>query len=545
MPERRRRASFRTSGVGGRVVVLVVVALLAIACARTVDVASPRQPRVQVSDASPREPQIAREDIHCDPPPTPVLVLRDSDDYGALVAQLTSNVVSGFGTPTVALTSDYRAGDLEQYAAVVYVGTAAGAPLPNALLDDIARTDRPVLWAGVNVDQLFQRHRTMAQRVGWRPGPMGPDPADRVVYKGRSLQRPSAESAVTRIEIVDPSIVETLAVLAAADGERPWAVRSGPLTFVAETPYIDAAPGDRYLAWVDIAIGMLAPDAPERHRAMVRIEDIGPATDPAEIRAITDLLRAKNVPFSLAVYPFFRDPTGVTTGQPRSMALSDRPELVDALRYALDNGGTLIMHGVTHQYAALPNPYNGLSGADFEFYRAHVDEHDDVVFDGPVHEDSTEWVTHRIRLGLAELARVGLPEPTIFEVPHYAASPVDYAAISELFPARYERSMYFAGALLSEQAEQYVPYVVRDVYGACVIPETLGFVAPEPWNNRPRRLPDDIVADAERLLVVRDGVASFFFHPTLPLEYLRAIVDGISSLGYEWVSPATILSGAS
>jgi hypothetical protein len=35
------------------------------------------------------------------------------------------------------------------------------------------------------------------------------------------------------------------------------------------------------------------------------------------------------------------------------------------------------------------------------------------------------------------------------------------------------------------------------------------------FNNHPPRLPADIFASADRNLVVRDGMASFFYHPYL------------------------------
>jgi hypothetical protein len=37
------------------------------------------------------------------------------------------------------------------------------------------------------------------------------------------------------------------------------------------------------------------------------------------------------------------------------------------------HGGTLLMHGFTHQYEAVISPYDGVSANDFEFYKAHVD----------------------------------------------------------------------------------------------------------------------------------------------------------------------------
>jgi len=41
----------------------------------------------------------------------------------------------------------------------------------------------------------------------------------------------------------------------------------------------------------------------QRHRALIRLEDVGPAADPVQLRQIADLLAARSIPFSVAVYP--------------------------------------------------------------------------------------------------------------------------------------------------------------------------------------------------------------------------------------------------
>ena len=47
------------------------------------------------------------------------------------------------------------------------------------------------------------------------------------------------------------------------------------------------------------------------------------------------------------------------------------------------------------------------------------------------------------------------------------------------------------------------------------------------------------VGDAQKR-VVRDGVASFFFHPTYDIAVLRQIVEGIRGLGYEFVAASSL-----
>jgi uncharacterized protein YdaL len=87
---------------------------------------------------------------------------------------------------------------------------------------------------------------------------------------------------------------------------------------------------------------------------------------------------------------------------------------------------------------------------------------------------------------------------------------------------------------------QFFPYVVNDVYGWRVIPENIGNYEPVPVNNNPPRLPADLVANATANLVVRDGVASFFYHPYYGTQVLQQIVDGVKGAGYTFVAPSSL-----
>jgi uncharacterized protein YdaL len=190
-----------------------------------------------------------------------------------------------------------------------------------------------------------------------------------------------------------------------------------------------------------------------------------------------------------------------------------------------------------------------VSGNDFEFYRAHVDAADNVVYDGPVPGDSATWAASRLTAGKQEFVLAGLAAPTMFEFPHYAGSAVDYRTVSSMFGSRYDRGLYFPGVLSGGTVDhtklvgQFFPYSVRDVYGTALVPENLGNIEPEPFNNHPARLPADLVAAARANLVVRDGVASFFYHPYLGTGYLKQTVEGVRALGYTFVSASAVLAG--
>lgn len=469
---------------------------------------------------------------------------------GETYATQVANLVSHFGAWTAHPVADYTSGELSTYSAVAYVGSTYDEPMPVAFLDDVLTTNVPVVWMYDNIWQLTARHGAFAEAYGftWRQFDFAA--VAQVRYKGTALTRdPQGNSGIMDHVVTDPNRALSLAEAIRPDGTAfPWAIRSQNLTYIGEIPFAYVSHDDRYLAFADLLFDALAPASVTVHRALVRIEDVGPTANPKDLKAVADYLSKRHVPFSVAVYPEYRDPSGVYNGGvPVLTRLRDAPEVVSALKYMRSKGGLLIMHGYTHQYAAVANPYSGVSGDDFEFFRAHIDADNFVRYDGPVAEDSPAWAGSRIDAAYAEFAAAGLGRPTIFEFPHYAGSAIDYAVVASKVGPRYDRGLYFNGVLSggavdhSRMAGQFFPYAVRDVYGSNVVPENLGNVELEEFNHNPPRFPADILASARRNLVVRDGVASFFFHPFLGLTYLRQIVEGMQSMGYTFVPASTLL----
>jgi uncharacterized protein YdaL len=409
-----------------------------------------------------------------------------------------------------------------------------------------------VLWLNDNIWQLTARDTTFAETRGFMWKGFDTSTVKAVSYKGTDLTRDEANAGGIMDHVIyQPKKATVLASAVRANGTRfPWAIRSGHLTYVGEIPFSYVNHDDRYLAFADLLFDVLRPGAAARHRALVRIEDVGPDSSPADLRAIAAYLYGQRVPFSVAVYPRYRDPNGVKSTDPsqRDYGLRDRPAVVEALKYMQAHGGTLLMHGYTHQYGAAANPYDGVSANDFEFYRSHIDEKNNVIYDGPVAEDSASWASDRVTSAGAAFTEAGLAMPSIFEFPHYAGSAADYKAVAKLLGTRYDRGIYFPGLLrggaidYTHSVGQFFPFTVRDVYGANVVPENIGNVEPESFNNHPPRLPADILASAKRNLVVRDGVASFFYHPYLGTGYLGQIVSGIKGMGYTFVTPTAMLA---
>ena len=507
-------------------------------------------PNAPGSDLRPHETKLS----HLNGAPAGLLVLYDSTStwgwLGELYGMCAIILASHFGTVDSKPVALYAAGDMDSYKGVIYVGSTFDEPLPVSFLDDVLEDTKPVLWISSNLWQLVARAKDFQATYGFSITWFDTSKVAKVVYKSTDLKRDANNaSGLVQVGTIDPAIVTTLATAVRDDGTTlPWAVRALNLTYVVENPFGYIGPDDRYIAYCDLLFEVFAPQTPIRHRGLVRLEDVNPSQDPVEFRAIVDFLHEEKVPFSIALIPMYVDALGAfNNGVPQILRWKDRPAMLAAIKYATVRGGTIVMHGYTHQFEDYLDPYSGVSADDFEFYMTHVDANNYVIYDGPVPGDSAELAWGRIYAGLAELKAAGLQAPTIFEYPHYAGSAVDSKAIQMILPSAYHRGLFFAGDLginppdFKKSIGLFYPFTVTDVYGWKIMPENLGNYEPEAYNNHPPRLPADLIASAKNNLVIRDGVASFFFHPYYPLDQLKLIVKGVKATGYTFVSAAAMM----
>lgn len=477
------------------------------------------------------------------------LVLYDTTSkfgwLGELFAICGQTLLSHFGPVKSKPVSQYAAGEIDGYQGLMYIGSTFDEPLPVGFLDDVLQTQKPVLWIYDNIWQLQKRAKDFANDYGFTVTWFDLSSIKQVTYQGATLTRDASNDG--GLVEVKAAVAEKYTVLAKAvrkDGTTlPWAVRSKNLYFIAENPFGYISENDRFIAFCAILFEAFAPTTPVKHRALVRLEDVNPSQDPKAFREMVDFFYTEKVPFSMALIPLYVDALGAQNGGvPVTLRWIDRPAMLTAIKYATLRGGTLVQHGYTHQYEKLKNPYSGVTGDDFEFLLAHVDADNSVIYDGPVANDSAVWAIGRIQKGLAELQSAGLQLPTTFEYPHYAGSSVDSKAIRTLFKKAYHRGLFFGGDLGATPANNahsiglFYPFTVKDVYDWDITPENLGNFEPLEYNNHPPRSAADLIQSAKNNLVIRDGVASFFYHPYYPLSELKATVLGIKKLGYQFVA---------
>lgn len=481
------------------------------------------------------------------------LILYDSTGpyawLGELYGIMVANLASHFGTWTAQPVVAYQAGQMNQYTAVIYIGSTYGEPIPTAFLNDIAGTAVPVIWVYDNIWQLAANTSSFESKYGWNWWEFDTSTVAEVDYKGQRLSRYAPNGAgIMKYSAVNANVT-VLANAVRSDGSTfPWALRSGNLLYIGENPLVYIAEGDRYLIFCDLLFDVLAPNTPTRHRALVRLEDIDPTYDPKQLKTIADYLHKQKIPYAFQVIPYYTDPLGYyNNGVPMQLALKDSPDLVKVLDDMQKQGGVMIAHGYTHQYSNVRNPYTGTTGDDCEFFRLSLNSDMTVTYLGPVTDDSPQWAAGRISSSFQQIAAAKLPPPRVWSFPSYLGSATDIRVVAQTFSARAERSLYYVGLLSGSSIDatryvgQYFPYVVRDVYNSVVLPDNLGGIQAQPFFSTPARLPAQIIADARRSLVVRDGFASFFYDPIDNISYLTDTIQGLQNLGYTFVDPESLI----
>lgn len=517
--------------------------------------------------------------------PPKVLALYDApsgtewDKLGYAYAIMLRNLLGHFSAQVdLQPVGSYTAGKIDNYDATFYLGSAYDHPVPAAFLADAATTSKKLVWFKYNLWQLawnstynFQANRGFGfqglRGLNAAPSPTHPAPGffDTVKYKnldfvkyytydsGRNFVNADPDIGVTGI--TDPAKATALVSVANPKTAEtaPYVVRSGNFWYFADLPFSFIGPRDRYLVFADMLHDILGIQHAESHRALVRLEDVGALVSVQSMRTLTDYLHKKKVPFSVAVIPYHVDGLGAYNGGvPMQVPLSQAANLKKSLDYAVARGGEIVMHGYTHQYGKMRNPHTGVSGDDFEFWN--------IVDNKPLPEDSLEWALGRLNAGLTELRSNGYT-PFAWETPHYQASPLASRAVPQVFGTTFQRVVYYTsdtpalagGAGKDLSVGQIFPYVIqKDHYGQRILPENLGNIeydisTIDPTSNY-NYTPDDIITNAKYAKAVRDGFASFFFHPfwlepeigTPGFADFQKTIDGITQLGFTWVPASKV-----
>lgn len=414
-------------------------------------------------------------------------------------------------TVTIQGTNGYKSHDMNKYDYLFYVGFSPENDPPAVLCHDVFTTDKPVIWINSGFSDLC-RKESILQKFGFSVSNQDKESGfDIVKTKAYNFAKGTPETY--KILVKDKKAVEVWATAFSTKtkAETPYMVKSGNLIYVADLPFLGADVNDRYLLFADKLHDILNENHAESHQAIIRIEDVTPLNDPDKLREVADILSERGIPFLVGVVPIYVNPQ-----ENIRVTLSERPELVDALKYMTQNGGSIIMHGTTHQY-------KGVSTDDGEFWDANNAK--------PIPSENAEDFRKKVELGIDEFVKSGL-HPIAWETPHYMASVTFLEVISKFFSTAVEQRM----VINDFDYGQYFPYIInKDLYGQKIYPENLGYVPLKPNIEDSKAIVQKIINSTDGIKHVRDGVACGFFHPFLDLDMLKTLVDGITAKGFTFI----------
>lgn len=388
---------------------------------------------------------------------------------------------------------DYKPGQLQDYDIVFYNATVYNHT-PQTFLFDISVFDGQIVWIGFNLFQL----KDSGMRIPIdQPTQNAVRYFNRIKYKGQSI--PSKGSVIVSRA---GKGVTVAAWTKSAGKEAPYILKNNKFWYVAGSPFeFNENINGRYIAFADLLHDMVKEFHKPKHQAFLRIEDVNPLTDPSLLRRITNVFYRRKVPFMVSLIPFYVDPDSKT-----KVALSNRPELVESLRYVVQKGGAIILHGNTHQY-------KDTTALDYEFWDPNT--HRGVVKTEP-------HIRKRIEQSISEAWNNQL-HPLAWETPHYSATPEQYALFGEYFSTFIEKRSYGSDT----NYMQLMPYLINnDIYGGRVLSENLGYIRPKKENDDVKRM----VANVKYLRVVRDSIAGGFFHVTISPKLIGMVIDQMSSM---------------
>ena len=414
-------------------------------------------------------------------------------------------------TTSVRSVVDFKRGDLEGLDAVFFIGYTLDCAPPAVFMQAMADRAGTTVWLHTGMLAFGAAH-DLDSRYGFKPTVIDTVKGWTRVIRGEDTFT-KTEPNITLCRVTDPGRCRVVAEAhSRRKGRTPYILNSGAFWYVADSPFAFAEERDRYLLFADVLHEILGENHPESHRAILRIEDVHPLEEPDRLREMADLLYDEDVPFLVSIIPFYIDPE-----RGLRVSLTDKPEFVDAIRYMVEHGGTVAMHGATHQY-------KGITAADYEFW--------DVYHGGPLQNESLEYVRTKVHTSLEECIRNGI-YPILWETPHYTASMITYDAVSDIFSSAMEQRC----AINHSDYTQFFPYIIeRDIHGQKIYPENLGYVPLDPQDpEKSRRQVELMIGHARVNLGVRDGFASAFYHSFVPHENLQRLVRGFKDLGYSFV----------
>lgn len=471
--------------------------------------------------------QAVEEDVEKIDPDINILVVFSSENGSTDEHQRLLDLSLGHFSENIDYRSveDVEQSDLEGQTHLLYYGQTEEELSP--VISNLFSTfDGPTMAIGHNVEQLGDTYSFL--EVG------GEATITELEYIGdeektREIQ-PNSVFATTLSEGADTHVEGS-----GEQGEFPLIMSEGDHYYMASDSIVPP-----YSVYFSQALNTFFDIEPiDQTPAYIRLEDIHPLSDPKRLMAIAEELESRDIPYMMAVIPVYTDPE---TG--REYHFEDSPDVLEALRYMQDNGGSVVLHGYTHQFR------ESETGEGFEFWdvenqmpiyhepeeevvqRTEGDFENQEGYESYIAENlefEREYIEERLTRGVQELSNYGI-YPLAFEAPHYTMSQHGYEVTSDFF------STYVGQVQLSDERWEIMnstPYASQPevLNGMRLLPETIGFVDPDEDNPI-----ENMMDSAEHYQVTEGGMIGAFYHPYLGEDDFVTLLDEMEAVeNVEWV----------
>lgn len=391
--------------------------------------------------------------------------------------------------------SDNLAGS---YQWIFYLG-GKQEKLNKPLIEDLTRNDKPVVFMNKNLEQI-DNNFLKDKGISIEERKLS---SSQIYYKDVLL--PKSDTALTNVRVTKPDkvVIYARAVLSKYK-KSAYIVKSDKFWYIADNPLSKAREGSSYLAFLDI-LHNIVKDHEQHRKAVIRVDNINPNSNPGKLQTIVDFLWFSKVPFAMSVTPVYKK-----SEKSKAVYLSQKKDLIKVIKDGQEKGGVVILNGYTHQRVKE-------TGTDIEF--------GNVAEQGKKLPEDKLGTEKRVQLAIKEMEKSGF-DPKVWQTPYYRATPEDYKIFSKYFKFVFERG-----------TEPPSPFIIeKNSQGQKVVPENLGYVA---YNKTP--LKETIPERAWRMQVVRDTYAGFSIQDSISTEQLVKIINKVKGMGYTFISPYQML----
>ncbi len=365
----------------------------------------------------------------------------------------------------------------------------------DTLIEDLINYDKTLFWLGHGVDTYLERNKNVNLRYKGNIYDI-----KEVFYNDKNYSPPIEKTfllGVNREYIIldDPEKQgQVYATLSDGYNEYPYIIREDNFWFVARFESYSVL----FYILADVLIDTFNITDIPPNQVYIRIEDVHPMRDTKKLRQIGEYLNEKNIPFMIALIPAYKNPDGKTI-----TPITEMEDFAATIRYLQELGGSVVLHGYTHQ------AFGGdITGEGFEFWDGERNQ--------PPVVDMGQWVYERTGKGIVECVINGI-YPLAFEAPHYAITQDGYREVKKYF-STYIGHIQTSNIGFSTTA---YPYKLENtILFRKLIPENMGYID----SNNPLAI-EEMFENHEQVSIVRGHIAGLFFHPYLDIAYLEQIVE--------------------